>query len=130
MHYERVKVVKDPVATVMNRSVPAWEISVLEFLFGSANVQRQGEYELVEREYPLAFAEFDRLEKAYGADTKSGVPHVVAVYGSGDRGIRALQTAIDNAESEDQARTADGSAPRRQLATVPKTVATRDSLLA
>lgn len=129
MHYQRVKVVKDPVATVMNRSVPGWEIPVLEFLFGSANIQQQGEYELVEREYPLAFAEFDRLEKAYGSDVKSGVPHVVAVYGSGDRGIRALQAAIDKAEAEDRAREEDGTAPRRHLAKVPKTVATRDSIL-
>lgn len=107
MRYEKVKVTRDT-NTVHMREVPTWEIPMLEWVFDEGNVVRQGEYvtptrgKLINREYPSAVDELDRLTKVYGSDPKSGVPHAFSVYGNARAGIRTLQKMIDDAKAADQ----------------------------
>jgi hypothetical protein len=100
MRYERVKVQRDT-NTVHNRAMAPWEIPVLEFLFDNGNVERLGVFEEVDKPYPEAVVELDRLVRAYGSDPKSGVPYANAVYGNARAGVRSLQKLIDDAKAED-----------------------------
>jgi hypothetical protein len=97
-----VKVKRDT-NTVHNRSLPSWEIPMLEWVFDEGNIERLGTYEEVAREYPNAANELDRLVQVYGSDPKSGVPHANSVYGNARAGIRTLQKLIDDAKLEDEA---------------------------
>ena len=107
MRYEKVKVTRDT-NTVHNRAVPSWEIPMLEWVFDEGNVVRLGEFvipvkgKLINREYPSAVEELDRLTKVYGSDPKSGVPHAFSVYGNARAGIRTLQKMIDDAKEADR----------------------------
>lgn len=107
MRYEMVKVTRDT-NTVHNRAVPTWEIPMLEWVFDEGNVVRSGEFvtpvrgKLINREYPSAAEELDRLTKVYGSDPKSGVPHAFSVYGNARAGIRTLQKMIDDAKAADK----------------------------
>jgi len=96
MRYEQVKVKRDT-QTAYNKLVLPWEIAILEEIFEAGNVERTDVFETVAGEYPEAAIEFDRLVRAYGADSKSGVPFVATVYGDSARGIRELKRAIDEA---------------------------------
>lgn len=114
MRYEKVKVTRDT-NTVHMREVPPWEIPMLEWVFDEGNVVRLGEYveptrgKLINKEYPTAAEELDRLTRVYGSDPKSGVPHAFSVYGNARAGIRTLQKMIDDAKAADhEAMQADG----------------------
>lgn len=108
MRYQRVKVTRDP-HTVYNRSVPPWEIAILEFTFESGNVIVQEEVETNDLPYPSAVVEFQRLEKAYGSDPQSGVPYVASVYGQASAGVNHLKRVIADAKAEAEA----AARPRR-----------------
>lgn len=101
MRHVRVNVKRDQ-NTVTTREIPEWEVPVLEMIFEDGNVQRIDGETAVDREYPGASFEFDRLVRAYGADPQSGVPYVAAVYGQAQAGIRALARAIDAARDEEK----------------------------
>jgi hypothetical protein len=77
--------------TVPMLTVPEWEVPILEFRYDPENIERTGEVVLIDREYPSAEFEFDRLVRAYGSDAKSGVPHAAAVFGQGSIGIKTLK---------------------------------------
>lgn len=138
MRHERVKITRDG-NTVHNRTVPTWEIPVLEFLFDPGNVEPLGEF--VEgvtvkdangdnAEYPEAGPELARLTKAYGADPKSGIAHANAVYGNGRRGVTELRKLIDTAKSEDaEARKAKKPAPAKRVKRAAYEPASDESLL-
>jgi hypothetical protein len=104
MRHVEVKITRDT-QTAVAKAVPEWEIPVLEFIYDSVNVERTGEYVTVNREYPSAEFEYDRLCKAYGKDNQSGVPHAASVFGNAGVGIRALkkimldERAAETAES-------------------------------
>ena len=101
MRHHHVTIKRDT-QTSQTKGVPAWEVPVLEFIFEDGNVERLETSELVpDQTYPEAAAEFNRLERAYGVDSQSGVPHVASVYGQAGIGIRALRKAIDEAKAED-----------------------------
>jgi len=102
MRYERVKVQRDT-NTVHNIAIAPWEIPVLEYIFEDGNIERLEEYELVEKDYPSAAKELDRLVRCYGADPKSGVPYANSVYGNARAGERSLAKLIEEAKSEDEA---------------------------
>ena len=129
MIYEKVKIVRDS-NTAYNRAMPAWEIPVVNFIFDAGNVQPTGVLDRVDRPHPSAEVEYDRLQRRYGEDTKSGVPYVTSIYGPGERGIANLQDAIDAAELEEQKQVRAGTAPKVKLADIPELVAMRDPLLA
>jgi hypothetical protein len=141
MRHEVVKVKRDN-NTVHSLTVAPWEVPVLEYLFGEGNVEPQGQFvDAPGRDYPDARDEMGRLQKAYGADVKTDVPHVVSVYGTARVGVKALAKAIDAARGEEDE---EGQAPsgttgarvtkRRKPAIPQRTVAPRphasDSLLA
>lgn len=113
MRYERVKVKRDT-NTVHNRSLPSWEIPMLEWVFDEGNIERLGTHEEVQREYPNAANELDRLVQVYGSDPKSGVPHANSVYGNARAGVRTLQKLIDDAKAEDETAAPTPAAPRRK----------------
>lgn len=104
MRHERVKITRSE-NTVHNRTVPPWEIPILEFLFDPGNVEPLEEFVEVSGEYPEASAEIARLVKAYGSDTKSGIAHANSVYGNGRRGVTELRKLIDAAKAEEAAAT-------------------------
>ena len=101
MRYERVKISRDT-NTVHNRAVPPWEIPVLEFLFDPGNITTLDEFEEVAGDYPDAAVELQRLEKVYGSDPKSGIPHALSVFGTGRKGVTELRKLIDGAKTEDE----------------------------
>lgn len=72
----------------------AWEIPILQLIHGHEKVEVQDDYVRVSRDPPDAFAEFERLEKRYGEDEKTGDSWVSKAY-AGARGIADLQAAID-----------------------------------
>lgn len=100
MRFERFKVIRDS-HSQYNVAVPPWEAAVLTMVFDDGNVQPTGHFELVDRGYPDAGSEYDRLTRAYGADNQSGIPFVATVYGAGRIGIAALHRAIEAAKVED-----------------------------
>lgn len=100
MRYVRVKVKRDA-QTAYSRSMPLWEIPVLEFIFEPGNVEVEDVFEKVSHPYPDAPAEFDRLVRAYGTDSENNIPYVASVYGNGSLGMRALKRVIDQAKMED-----------------------------
>jgi hypothetical protein len=121
MRRETVKIKRDT-NTVYNVTVPVWEIPVLEFIFEDGNVEVLDMPVEIEREFPDARAEFDRLTRCYGADPQSGVPFVASVYGNAGTGVRALREAISKAKAE-----YESAAPKRSRA--PRKAAEADSLL-
>jgi hypothetical protein len=100
MRYVQVKVKRDPQMAVVC-TVPSWEIPMLKYTFEDGNVEEVGDT-TVARDYPSGAAEYARLVKVYGADTKSGIPHAVSVFGEGQRGVRELQLLIDEAKKADK----------------------------
>ena len=102
MRYVKVKITRDT-HTTYNREMPPWEVAVLEEIFDAGNIEVLDGSVQVDRPYPEVHAEFDRLARAYGADTQSGTPYVVAAYGTGGAGPRALAKAIADAKAEDEA---------------------------
>lgn len=75
-------------------TIPVWEVPVLELAAGVA-VTLTGDKESVDREPPTADFEFDRLLQKY--PIVEGTPFVIQVYGTGSRGIAALEKAIQQA---------------------------------
>ena len=108
MRYERVKITRDT-NTVHSRDVPPWEIPLIEFLFDEGNVVRTDEFvtptegKLINKDYPDAKIELNRLIDAYKSDPKSGIPYAISVYGNGAAGVRSLQKLIDTAKEDDEA---------------------------
>jgi hypothetical protein len=102
MRYELVNIKRDTQTTTC-REVPEWEIPVLEFIFADVNIERTGAFVNVNRPTPTAASEFDRLSRAYGADVKSGVPHVAAVYGNGSLGVRAMSKVMEESKAAEAA---------------------------
>jgi hypothetical protein len=112
MRYTRVKVKRDT-NTVHNKTVPEWEIPLLEFIFEDGNVEVLEEYENVQaREYPTPAAEYQRLTQVYGSDPQSGVPYVASVYGQAQAGVRALAKAMESARAEELADANELPAPK------------------
>ncbi len=128
MRYERVKVKRDS-NTVHSKDVAPWEVPVLEFIFEQGNVEPTGLFVEVDREYPDAAREFDRLTKCYSSDPQSGVPYVASVYGNAGVGVRALRKAIEDAAEQDEAAKEEkvqAHAPARKRSRQPQEA---DSLL-
>jgi hypothetical protein len=121
MRYERFKVRRDT-NTVHNVSVAPWEVQILELMYGEeGNVEALGEYEDVDREYPEANDEMFRLNKAYGTDPDTKVPHATIAFGTGRNGLKMLAKAIEQAQEEEIA----AKRPRKRRA-----VAALDPLMA
>jgi hypothetical protein len=112
MRHERV-IIKRSTETTHNRSVPPWEIPVLEYLFDPGNVEPLGQYIEVSGEYPSAETELARLIQAYGADPKSGIPHASSVFGNGRKGTTELRKLIEAAKAEE---IADSKVPAKPAA--------------
>lgn len=100
MRYENVKVKRDT-QTIHNSLVRPWEVPILEIIFEDGNVEALGTFEHTLESYPDPAAEYARLVQAYGADVKSGVPHVATAYGESARGIRELKRAIDESQADE-----------------------------
>ena len=123
MLHLRVVIDKGDGNTKYSRGFPAWEIPVLQYLFGAPNVTLTGESEKVmdltdgskDREYPDAQSEYERLSGNYGKDPDDQ-SFVSRVYGNGPLGLRELQRAIDAAKrdevEEDKAIAAEAPKPK------------------
>lgn len=129
MRHVRVIVQRDP-TTKVNRSLPEWEVPLLEAVFGEGNVEMLDEYVNVPgEEYPEANSEFPRLADSYGKDSDSGVAYAAIVYGGGNRGVKALSLAIKKAE-EDEAQAVQEQKPAPARRSVKRRSADAESLLA
>lgn len=101
-----VDVRRDELLTVQ-RTVPAWELPLLQAVHGAENVAEVGAMTL-ERDVPHAGDEYQRLETRYGKskrdDNSDGPPYISLVYGESVGGVRALHGAIQSAaEDSDEA---------------------------
>lgn len=124
MRHVEVKIKRDTQTTYVV-SVPEWEVPIIEFLYDDGNVEQLETVTTIDREYPSAEYEFDRLTKAYGKDSDTKVPIVAAVYGNAGAGVRALKKAMLDAQ------TAEGHKPAPVKKQVRKVAASSgDSLLA
>lgn len=85
--------------------LPAWEIPVLQVVHGTDKIT-VGAVTIVDREYPDAETEYDRLTRRYGEHKESGDSYLSKVYGTLaenlgaaiDREIVAEGKAIEQAE--------------------------------
>lgn len=91
-HYELS--IKRDTQTTFVVSVPEWEIPLYEFIFEQGNVERLEKIEKLDREYPSAEYEFDRLARAFGKDAQTGETYVSKVYGNAGVGMRALKALM------------------------------------
>jgi hypothetical protein len=101
MRYEKITIKRDT-QTTHNKSVPPWEVPVIEFIFDGGNVTRLGGFDTVDREYPDPRAEYERLNTVYGSDPETKTPIVAEVFGQAGAGIRELKKLIDAAKAEDE----------------------------
>lgn len=124
MRHVEVKVKRDTQTTYVV-TIPEWEIPILEYIFDEGNVERIGDGVVLEREYPSAEFEFDRLEKIYGKDSETKKTFASEVYGNAGVGIRNLKRAMLEAQE------ADGHEPVKPQKRVAKVAASSaDPLLA
>ena len=93
LRYINVKVARDPQVAVINKNVPAWELPVLEEVFGEGNIVKLGDVS-IERDPPDAEAEYKRLGDVYGGTGNPKVSFVERVYGAGSRGQAEVGKAI------------------------------------
>lgn len=88
-------------------SVPAWEVPILTLIHGKEKVHESGAVVTVNREYPEAEVEFDRLQRRYGQFIKDEVYWVAKVYGEPPLGVRALAQAIAEERGKETAEEID-----------------------
>lgn len=133
MRHEKVIIKRDN-HTVHNKALAPWEIPIVEYLFDEGNVIHTGEFVEADQDYPEAHEEMQRLMKAYGADTKTEIPHAVTVYGAARVGVRALAKAIQAARDEDDGDSQPATTGSRTVGRLRKTNRQRphmnDALLA
>lgn len=96
---------------VVNRSehhsvrklIPAWEIPVLQYEYGTEKVVIEG-FKRDSRPYPAPESEFERLTLRYGVDTENGQTKAALSYGQGAMGVMAIRNLMDEqkkAEAEE-----------------------------
>lgn len=80
------------------RTVPVWEVPVLDLVHGGQITVLDGKDQIVDRPLPNEQVEFERLEAVYRNHTSDGgtpgAPVVAQVYGDGPRGRKTLKDAI------------------------------------
>ncbi len=103
-------------------NVPQWEVPVLQMVHGPEKISLVGEMEDADRPFPSASEEFERLSQRYGADNKTDVYHVAAVYGQPPFGLTKLEEEIN------RVRKLKPEAPAQQK--VAKATATRGPVIA
>jgi hypothetical protein len=117
MRYVTLSVHRNESDTVVSSYFP-WEIPLLQALYGAERVVEVGEV-TVEREYPSAEAEFDRLSRRYGSNADN-VPLVVSVYGAAPFGLQRLEGEMNRYIGiEEAARAAEENAAL-EAATAPE----------
>jgi len=118
MKYVSVQLIRSETESVQ-RDMPPWEVAVLQMVHGPEKVKVVGEKDVPDQDYPDAYQEFDRLSQRYGADTKSDVYFVAAVYGQPPFGVTKLAEEIERAKKADKV-------PRRATASTAQSVAAID----
>lgn len=98
LSYKEVRVRMRDGASVITKSVPAWEVPILQAVWPETQEIRDI---VVESHRTLTAAgEFDRLTRVYGAERdeggKQGLPIVAAVYGQHGMGLAALKAAMQS----------------------------------
>lgn len=89
------------------RQVSAWELVILQEVFGEGNVEIKQEFHRP-FEAPDVEIERSRLERLYGVEDQTKIPYVDVAYGRGPSGLKALSRAIAQAKlSEAEVKAAD-----------------------
>lgn len=83
------------------RTVSAWELPILQEIYGEGAVEVKDE---VQRDVPDVdiASEKARLERYYKAEEDSKIPFVEVVYGRGPACLKALEKAVKAAEVEEK----------------------------
>lgn len=102
MQHVTVKLTRSETESVQ-LGMPAWEVPVLQMVHGPERVEILEKVEYLDREYPDANSEFDRLQKRYKVDMDTGTPFVVMVYGHPASGIPKLEELIAKARRAEEA---------------------------
>lgn len=95
LHYQKVVVTLNTM-TAAPKTVPSWEVPVLEAVYGSA--VEIGESVSVDREAPTVEAERERLTRIYGINPEERRSYVELAYGH--RAEKGLEKAIAAAISK------------------------------
>lgn len=83
------------------RSVSAWELPILQEIYGEGAIEVKGEEQREIPEVDVA-SEKARLERLYKTEEESKIPFVEVVYGRGPNCLRALEKAIKQSEVEEK----------------------------
>lgn len=96
--------------TTVPKTIPPWELPVLEAAMPQVTVHEEGH---MADAVPEAETEYKRLETVYGSDAETKVSYVAFAYGVGAAGIRNLGKAISDAllESDEESGEDDDENP-------------------
>jgi hypothetical protein len=83
------------------RLVSAWELPILQEIYGEGSIEVQAEEQRDIPDIDVA-SEKARLERHYKVEEDSKIPFVEVVYGRGPAGIKALEKAIKASEIEEK----------------------------
>ncbi len=92
--------------TKPSKQVWDWELPVLQSKFPGGLVHVHGRTFVERDSLPEAEDEFMRLERQYGVEEDTKQAHVHLAYDRGDKGVKLLQEALDEAEWNDKAEAA------------------------
>ena len=99
-----LQVVRDPTLKVP-RTVPAWELPILEAMYGEGNLEDVQQHEGEVDQILDPEQEMDRLIRVYGRDKETKVPNAELAYGRGPAGVRVLaasmKAAVIDSDGED-----------------------------
>lgn len=108
-------VVRDP-ALKVPRTIPAWELPILEAMYGEGNLEDVQQFEGDVDQILEPDQEMDRLCRVYGRDKETKVPNAELAYGRGPAGVRVLaqsmKAAIVDGEKDDDAPKRRGRPPK------------------
>lgn len=100
IRYKVVRMTRDILMQV-ERSVPQWEVPVLDLVHGGQITVLDDKDVIVDRPMPNVQNEWERLEAVYRNHRTEGgapgAPVVATVYGDGPRGAKQLKEAMDEA---------------------------------
>jgi hypothetical protein len=115
MRFHNVLVTRDA-NTIIPKQVSAWELAVLEEMYGEGSIVVSDEV-VRELAVPDVEPEMARLARIYGTEEDSKTPFVEIVYGRSTNGLRQLKKAIEQsiADEEGEAKRGPGR-PKKEAA--------------
>lgn len=97
LKYTRVKITMERVQAAVTKSVPAWEVPVIQAIHPDTEIVKDI---VIDTKPPSVADEYERLSQAYGAERleggTAGPPYIEGVYGKGALGVAELKRAMQS----------------------------------